>query len=70
MIEPQYQELLKKDVPHVSVEGVHVAVIAGTSYGTSVSHMILPLGHMTLPLEKMGHITYPIPLMELSEKDS
>ena len=37
MIEPQYQELLKKDVPHVSQNGVHVTVIAGSSLGTNVS---------------------------------
>ena len=36
MTEPQYQELLSKDIPHVSTDGVHVAVIAGTSYGASV----------------------------------
>ena len=37
MIEPQYQELLKNDIPHVSKDGVHVAVIAGECFGVSVS---------------------------------
>lgn len=37
MVEPQYQELLEKDIPHVSKDGVHVAVIAGSALGTSVS---------------------------------
>ena len=37
MVEPAYQELLKSDIPHVSEGGVHVAVIAGQSYGASVS---------------------------------
>jgi len=37
MVEPQYQELLSKDIPHVVKDGVHVTVIAGTSYGASVS---------------------------------
>lgn len=37
MVEPQYQELLNKDIPHVNKGGVNVAVIAGTSYGASVS---------------------------------
>ena len=37
MIEPQYQELLSKDIPHVEKDGVHVAVIAGESMGISVS---------------------------------
>ena len=36
MVEPQYQELLQSDIPHVHQDGVHVAVIAGTSYGASV----------------------------------
>ena len=38
MVEPRYQELLKKDIPHVSKDGVHVAVIAGESMGASVSY--------------------------------
>jgi len=38
MIEPQYQELLSKDIPHVEKDGVHVAVIAGESMGINVSH--------------------------------
>ena len=37
MVEPAYQELPKSDIPHVSEGGVHVAVIAGQSYGASVS---------------------------------
>lgn len=35
MVEPQYQELLSRDVPNVSKNGVHVAVIAGEALGTS-----------------------------------
>ena len=38
MMEPQYQELLKADIPHVIKDGIHVAVIAGEALGTSVSH--------------------------------
>ena len=37
MVEPQYQELLSKDIPHVEKDGVLVAVIAGESMGISVS---------------------------------
>ena len=37
MIEPAYQELEAKDIPHVTKDGVHVTVIAGESLGTSVS---------------------------------
>ena len=39
LVEPQYQELLDKDIPHVSKDGVHVAVIAGESLGASVSRV-------------------------------
>ena len=39
MVKPQYQELLNKDIPHVSKDGVHVVVIAGESMGASVSIM-------------------------------
>ena len=45
MVDPQYQELLKKDIPHVSKDGVHVAVIAGSSYGASVSQPVQPHSH-------------------------
>lgn len=38
MIKPQYQELLEKDIPHVTKDGVSVVVIAGESMGTSVGH--------------------------------
>ena len=41
MVEPAYQELLKSDIPHISKDGVHVAVIAGESYGASVSAHLL-----------------------------
>lgn len=37
MVDPAYQELLKSDIPHVNEGGVYVAVIAGQSYGASVS---------------------------------
>lgn len=37
MVEPRYQELLEEAIPHVSRDGVRVAVIAGDSYGASVS---------------------------------
>ena len=43
MVEPRYQELLKKDIPHVSKDGVHVAVIAGESMGASVSYLSFSL---------------------------
>lgn len=37
MVEPRYQELLNKDIPAVTKDGVHVTVIAGNSLGASVS---------------------------------
>lgn len=36
MIEPKYQELLSKDIPEVTADGVTVRVIAGESYGVKV----------------------------------
>ena len=39
MVEPAYQELEAKDIPHVTKNGVHVTVIAGESLGASVSCM-------------------------------
>lgn len=51
MVEPAYQELLKSDVPHVSKDGVHVAVIAGESYGASVS-ILLKLTSPYIPTER------------------
>ncbi len=47
MVDPQYQELLKADIPNVSKDGVHVAVIAGEALGTSVS-CCLPSMHALL----------------------
>ena len=40
MIEPAYQELMAKDIPHVTKDGIHVTVIAGEALGASVSHQI------------------------------
>lgn len=41
MMEPEYQELKKKDVPIVSNKGVTVKIIAGESMNTKVSYKIL-----------------------------
>ena len=54
MVEPAYQELLKSDIPHVSKDGVHVAVIAGQSYGTSVS-VYLKLSLATIQISFSYH---------------
>ena len=40
MISPAYQELLSKDIPEVSRDGVTVKVIAGESFGTRVCFLI------------------------------
>ena len=37
MIEPKYQELLSKEIPFVTQEGVTVRVIAGESMGVKVT---------------------------------
>jgi len=36
MVDPAYQELLDKDIPRTSKDGVTVKVIAGESYGIKV----------------------------------
>ena len=58
MVEPQYQELLNKDIPHVSKDGVHVVIIAGESLGASVSirfALVAPLvGATHLPMVCWG----------------
>ena len=36
MVEPEYQELLNKDIPKANKNGVHVTVIAGESLGIKV----------------------------------
>ena len=38
MVEPVYQELLSKDIPTVTRDGVTVRVIAGESLGAKVSN--------------------------------
>ena len=40
MVEPAYQELLDKDIPSVSRDGVMVKVIAGESMGIKVLYSI------------------------------
>lgn len=49
MVEPAYQELLKSDIPHVSKDGVHVAVIAGQSYGANVSVSLIIIATSLIP---------------------
>lgn len=44
MVEPAYQELLAKDIPHGEKDGVHVTVIAGESMGISVSILYTNMG--------------------------
>lgn len=34
MVEPQYQELVAKDIPHVEKDGVTAIIIAGKAFGT------------------------------------
>ena len=36
MVEPQYQELVAKDIPHVEKDGVTAIIIAGKAFGTEV----------------------------------
>jgi redox-sensitive bicupin YhaK (pirin superfamily) len=36
MVEPQYQELLSKDIPNVEKDGVTAIIIAGKAFDTKV----------------------------------
>lgn len=61
MVAPQYQELQKKEVPHVTQDGVHVAVIAGNSYGASSPvRTRTPTMYLDFKLESGAHMTQPV----------
>ncbi|CAI8037981.1 Pirin-like protein [Geodia barretti] len=61
MVEPQYQELLESEIPHVSGEGVHVAVIAGNSYGASSPvRTRTPTMYLDFKLDPGAHMTQPV----------
>ncbi|XP_065885740.1 uncharacterized protein [Dysidea avara] len=62
MIEPQYQELLSKDIPHVEKDGVHVAVIAGESMGiSSPVRTRTPTMYLDFKMEPGATLTQAIP---------
>lgn len=40
MLEPKYQELLSKDIPQATKDGVTVKVIAGEAFGAKVDYLM------------------------------
>ncbi|KAL8617108.1 hypothetical protein ACOMHN_014278 [Nucella lapillus] len=62
MIEPSYQELLAKDIPQATHEGVTVKVIAGEAFGVkSKVYTRTPTTYLDFKMEKSSHLTQPIP---------
>jgi len=62
MIEPAYQELLDKDIPKVSKDGVHVKVIAGESLGAkSAVKTRTPTFYLDFKLDPGAKINQPTP---------
>eukprot|EP01087_Luapelamoeba_hula_P021561 TRINITY_DN756_c1_g1_i2.p1 TRINITY_DN756_c1_g1~~TRINITY_DN756_c1_g1_i2.p1 ORF type:complete len:282 (-),score=40.51 TRINITY_DN756_c1_g1_i2:81-926(-) len=63
MVEPQYQELLSKDIPVVTQEdGVSVRVIAGTSCGVSAAvRTRTPTMFLDVTMQKDAEFTQAVP---------
>ncbi|XP_019861449.1 PREDICTED: pirin-like protein [Amphimedon queenslandica] len=61
MVEPRYQELLNKDIPSVSKDGVHVTVIAGDSLGASSPvRTLTPTVYLDFKMDKGSHLSQPV----------
>ncbi|XP_003391376.1 PREDICTED: pirin-like protein [Amphimedon queenslandica] len=61
MVEPRYQELLNKDIPSVSKDGVHVTVIAGDSLGASSPvRTLTPTVYLDFKIDKGSHLSQPV----------
>lgn len=62
MIEPKYQELLAKDIPSGTKDGVTVKVIAGEAFGIkSKVYTRTPTMYLDFKMEKGSRLTQPIP---------
>ncbi|CAI5463403.1 unnamed protein product [Closterium sp. Yama58-4] len=63
MVPSNYQELKDTDVPKVERDGVHVAVIAGTSLGvTSPVYTLTPTMYLSFCLQPNAHLRQAIPV--------
>lgn len=62
MMEPRYQELVSKDIPHVSYMGVEATVIAGTAFNTtSPVYTINPVTYLDFKMAPHSTLVQPIP---------
>ncbi|CAM6086546.1 unnamed protein product [Calypogeia fissa] len=62
MVEPNYQELVSKDIPKVEKDGVKVVVIAGESHGIkSPVYTITPIMYLDFYLEPGAEVHQAIP---------
>jgi len=62
MVDPAYQELLAKDIPLVSKDGVSAVVIAGEALGVkSPVHTRTPVHYLHFKLEPKAVLRQPIP---------
>lgn len=62
MVEPAYQELLAKDIPHAEKDGVNVTVIAGESMGiSSPVRTKTPTMYLDFKMDPGAKFSQPIP---------
>ncbi|GAA0170354.1 transcription cofactor [Lithospermum erythrorhizon] len=62
MIEPNYQELLSKDIAEVERDGIKVRVIAGEAFGIkSQIYTRTPTMYLDFTLQQGSHLEQPIP---------
>ncbi|CAI5529357.1 unnamed protein product [Closterium sp. Naga37s-1] len=62
MVQSAYQELKDADIPKASLNGVHVAVIAGTALGVSSPVVTrTPTSYLSFHLDPGAHLAQPLP---------
>ncbi|CAI5965153.1 unnamed protein product [Closterium sp. NIES-65] len=62
MVPSAYQELKDADIPKASLNGVHVAVIAGTALGVSSPVVTrTPTSYLSFRLDPGAHLAQPLP---------
>lgn len=63
MVEPRYQELLSKDIPEGTKDGVTVKVIAGEAFGIkSKVYTRTPTYYLDFKMQKGSHLKQEIPI--------
>ncbi|PIK61189.1 putative pirin isoform X2 [Apostichopus japonicus] len=62
MVEPEYQELLSKDIPVVEKDGIRVKVIAGESFGVKAKvRTRTPTSYLDFILQKGAKLNQAVP---------